>query len=77
MLPIREKLINGDFDHTLKHLYGDAFEAQKVKYAALTDAFEGARLARATRPSSSPRRGVVRSVAIIPITSLGAYSPRR
>ncbi|MEA4869301.1 MAG: galactokinase family protein [Christensenella sp.] len=42
MLPIREKLTNGEFDPTLKHLYGDAFEAQKVKYAALADAFEGA-----------------------------------
>ena len=42
MLPIREKLTNGDFDHTLKYLYGDVYEAQKVKYAALADAFEGA-----------------------------------
>ena len=42
MLPIREKLTNGDFDHALQYLYADAFEAQKVKYAALADAFEGA-----------------------------------
>lgn len=42
MLPIREKLTNGKFDSTLQYLYADAYEAQKVKYAALADAFEGA-----------------------------------
>ncbi len=42
MLPIREKLINGELDDALKHLYGDDFESQKVKYGALADAFEGA-----------------------------------
>ena len=42
MLPIRERLTNGEFDQTLKYLYADGYEAQKVKYAALTDAFEGA-----------------------------------
>ena len=42
MLPIRERLTNGEFDHALNALYGDDFEAQKVKYAALADAFEGA-----------------------------------
>ncbi len=41
MLPIREKLTNGDFDNELSYLYGADFEAQKVKYAALADAFEG------------------------------------
>ena len=42
MLPIRERLTNGEFDHTLKYLYASGYEAQKVKYAALADAFEGA-----------------------------------
>ncbi len=42
MLPIRSRLIDGEFDETLKSLYGTAFDAQKNKYAALTDAFEGA-----------------------------------
>ena len=42
MLPIRNRLVNGDFDETLQYVYGDAFEAQRGKYAALTDAFEGA-----------------------------------
>ena len=42
MLPIRERLTNGEFEHTLKYLYASGYEAQKVKYAALTDAFEGA-----------------------------------
>ena len=42
MMPIRERLTNGEFDHTLKYLYASGYEAQKVKYAALTDAFEGA-----------------------------------
>ncbi len=42
MLPIRKKLVSGDLDEALKELYGDDFEAQKVKYGALADAFEGA-----------------------------------
>ncbi|MDP3447674.1 MAG: galactokinase family protein [Eubacteriales bacterium] len=42
MLPIKTKLTNGDFDATLWYLYGEARQAQKAKYAALTDAFEGA-----------------------------------
>jgi galactokinase len=42
MLPIKTRLTNGDFDTTLRYLYGDALEAQKAKYAALTDAFERA-----------------------------------
>jgi len=42
MLPIRNRLMSGDLDDTLLYLYGDALEAQKVKYAALADAFEGA-----------------------------------
>ena len=42
MLSIRTRLTNGDFDGTLKYLYVDTFEAQRNKYAALADAFEGA-----------------------------------
>ena len=42
MLSIRSKLTGGAFDTTLQYLYGDAYEEQKNKYAALTDAFEGA-----------------------------------
>ena len=42
MLPIRSRLVGGAFDATLQYLYGEAFEAQRNKYAALTDAFEGA-----------------------------------
>lgn len=42
MLPIRAKLTNGELNEKLRFLYGDAVEAQKQKYAALTDAFEGA-----------------------------------
>ena len=42
MLPISTKLIDGELDDKLRLLYGDALEAQKQKYLALTDAFEGA-----------------------------------
>ena len=42
MLQIKTQLINGDFDATLRHLYGSAMETQKAKYAALADAFESA-----------------------------------
>lgn len=42
MLPIRSRLAGGAFDETLQLLYGGAFEAQRNKYAALSDAFEGA-----------------------------------
>ncbi|NLI54308.1 MAG: galactokinase [Clostridiales bacterium] len=41
MLPIRAKLTNGAFDDALIYLYGTEYEAQKVKYGALADAFEG------------------------------------
>lgn len=40
MLPIRTKLLNGELDDTLIYLYGDDYEAQKVKYGALADVFE-------------------------------------
>lgn len=42
MLPIRSRLVDGAFDQTLRLLYGEGYEAQKNKYAALADAFEGA-----------------------------------
>ena len=42
MLPIREKLAAGELDNQLRYLYGDALDAQKQKYLALADAFEGA-----------------------------------
>ena len=42
MRSIRSKLTGGAFDTTLQYRYGDAYDAQKNKYAALTDAFAGA-----------------------------------
>ena len=42
MQDIHTRLQNGEFDQMLFSLYGSAAEAQKQKYAALADAFEGA-----------------------------------
>ena len=42
MLSIQTRLNRGEFDKTLSALYGDAAEAQKQKYDALANAFEGA-----------------------------------
>ena len=42
MLDLQTKLTNGDFDQTLQYLYGETAQAQKQKYAALVNAFEGA-----------------------------------
>ena len=42
MLPIQTKLTSGELDDALRYLYGDALEAQKQKYLALANAFEGA-----------------------------------
>ena len=42
MQDIHIRLQNGEFDQVLFSLYGSAAEAQKQKYAALADAFEGA-----------------------------------
>jgi len=42
MLPIQTKLTSGALDDALRYLYGDALEAQKQKYLALANAFEGA-----------------------------------
>lgn len=42
MLSIQSKLAQGNLDDTLRYLYGDAWNAQKQKYDALANAFEGA-----------------------------------
>ena len=42
MLPIQTKLTSGELDDALRYLYDDALEAQKQKYLALANAFEGA-----------------------------------
>ena len=42
MQSLQKKLLDGAFDKTLLALYGENTEAQKMKYAALCDAFEGA-----------------------------------